>query len=94
MPADFAQLKLAPGFLLSLNVLDDPDFVGTYRIDQDGNLVLPIVGTLHVAGKTVSEARVQIREVLLQEKILRDPQVDLSIRRIRGARCNDYRRGP
>jgi len=79
VPAGFAQLKLAPGFLLSLHILDDPDFVGTYRIDQDGNLVLPIVGTLHVAGKTVSEARVQIREVLLQEKILRDPQVDLSI---------------
>jgi len=79
VPADFAQLRLAPGFLLSLNVLDDSDFVGTFRIDEQGNIALPVLGTLHVAGETVSEARIQIGKVLLDNKILKDPQVDLSI---------------
>jgi polysaccharide export outer membrane protein len=79
VPADFAQLKLAPGFLLSLNVLDDPDFAGTFRIDEQGDIALPILGTLHLAGKTVSEARVQIRGELLKNKILNDPQLNLSI---------------
>jgi polysaccharide export outer membrane protein len=79
VPADFALLKLAPGFLLSLNVLDDSDFAGTFRIDEQGNIALPVLGTLHVTGKTVSEARTQIRQELLENKILQDPQVDLSI---------------
>jgi polysaccharide export outer membrane protein len=79
VPADFAKLKLAPGFLLSLNVLDDPDFVGAFRIDEQGDIAPPVLGILHVAGETVSEARSQIRQVLLEKKILQDPQVDLSI---------------
>jgi polysaccharide export outer membrane protein len=79
VPADFAQLKLAPGFLLSLNVLDDSDFTGTFRVDQEGDVALPILGTLHVGGESVPEARAQIRGVLLEEKILKDPQVDLSV---------------
>lgn len=79
VPADFAQLKLAPGFLLSLNVLDDPDFVGAFRIDEQGDIAVPVLGTLHVAGETVSEARVNIQKMLLENKILKDPQVDLSI---------------
>ena len=38
VPQDFAQLKLAPGFLVGLNVLDDSDFAGTFRIDEQGAL--------------------------------------------------------
>lgn len=79
VPEDFAKLTLAPGFLLSLNVLDDPDLVGTFRIDQHGDLSLPILGTMHVAGETVSEARVQIQNVLLKNQILNDPQVNLTV---------------
>jgi polysaccharide biosynthesis/export protein len=79
VPEDFAKLKLAPGFLLSLNVLDDPDLVGTFRIDQHGDLSLPILGTMHVAGETVSDARVQIQNVLLKNQILKDPQVNLTV---------------
>jgi polysaccharide export outer membrane protein len=79
VPEDFAQLRLAPGFLVGLNVLDDSDFQGSYRVDQDGNLVLPILGTMHVAGETASEARTQIRKSLIDGRILNDPQVDLSI---------------
>lgn len=79
VPEDFAKLTLAPGFLLSLNVLDDPDLVGTFRIDQHGDLSLPILGTMHVAGETVSEARVQIGNALLKNQILNDPQVNLTV---------------
>src|SRR3984957_3042404 len=33
VPEDFAKLPLAPGFLVSLTVLDDPDLVGAFRVD-------------------------------------------------------------
>jgi polysaccharide export outer membrane protein len=79
VPADFTKLRLAPGFLLSLNVLDDSDFVGTFRVDEQGDIFLPVLGTLHVADETVTEARGQIRRKLLDDRILKNPQVDLSI---------------
>ncbi len=79
VPEDFAQLKLAPGFLIGLNVLDDSDFQGSFRVDQDGNIALPILGSVHVAGETASEARDQIKMRLLSGQILKDPQVDLSV---------------
>lgn len=79
VPPDFSKLKLAPGFLLSLNVLDDPDYAGAYRIDESGYISVPVLGTVHVADETVSEARAQIQKMLLEDKILKDPQVDLSI---------------
>ena len=79
VPEDFAKLKLAPGFLVSLNVLDDADLVGAFRVDQNGDIAPPVLGTMHVAGKTVSEARVQIRNKLLDDQILKDPQVNLTV---------------
>jgi polysaccharide export outer membrane protein len=79
VPADFAKLRLAPGFQMGLNVLDDPDFTGSFRIDEQGNIALPIVGTIHIAGETTSEARIQIRNILLEKKILKDPQVELAV---------------
>ncbi len=79
VPEDFAQLKLAPGFLLSVNVLDDTDFQGTFRIDQDGDITLPVLGNLHVAGETAAEVRIQLRKRLLDDLILTDPLVEVSI---------------
>ena len=79
VPEDVVKLRLAPGFLLNLNVLDDADFAGTYRVDQQGEIAVPVLGALHVAGETVSEARAQIRQTLLSSQILRDPQVTLTV---------------
>jgi len=79
VPEDLAKLRLAPGFMVSLNVLDDPDFTGSFRIDQQGDIAVPVLGTVHVAGETVPEARVQIQKRLLEGQILRDPQVNLII---------------
>ncbi len=79
VPEDFAQLKLAPGFLIGLNVLDDPDFNGEFRVDQGGAIQLPILGSVHVAGNTASEASNEIKMRLLKGQILKDPQVDLNV---------------
>ena len=79
VPEDFVRMKLAPGFMLGLNVLDDPDFSNNFRIDEQGNIAVPILGTMHIAGETVSEARAQIRKKLLEGSILKDPQVELTV---------------
>jgi polysaccharide export outer membrane protein len=77
--SDITKLKLAPGFLVGLNVLDDTDFAGSFRIDEQGDIELPILGSIHVADETVSEARVQIQKKLQDEAILKNPQVILTL---------------
>jgi polysaccharide biosynthesis/export protein len=79
VPPDFASLKLAPGFLINLSVLDDPDFEGNFRVDQDGDVALPVLGVMRVAGETASDARQQIAKRLADDQILKDPQVNLTI---------------
>jgi len=79
VPPDFASLKLAPGFLVNLSVLDDPDFDGDFRVDQAGDLALPVLGTIHVSGETASEARTQIQSRLQSDQILKSPQVNLTV---------------
>lgn len=78
-PEDLARLPLAPGFLISINVLDEPDVAGNFRVDQEGNLDVPIIGTIHVAGLTMPETSRLLREKLLDGKILKDPQVTVNI---------------
>ncbi len=77
--ADLAKLNLSPGFLVSLTVLDEPDLDGSFRVDQKGNLGLPVLGSVHVSGLTMTEASVLIRQKLLDDKILKDPQVTLNL---------------
>lgn len=79
LPDNFGELKLAPGFLITLEVLDDADLSGDFRIDQDGDLMLPGLGNVHVGGKTVSEAASQIQQLLLTRHIMLKPQVNLDV---------------
>lgn len=79
LPDNFGELKLAPGFLITLSVLDDTDLSGNFRIDQDGDLALPILGTVHVGGETASEARTQLQKLLTARQLMREPQVNLDV---------------
>ena len=79
LPTDIASLRLSPGFTVRLNVLDDPDFAGTFRVDEHGTLSVPILGRVQVEGETASEAEAQLRKLLLAGGFLKDPQIELTI---------------
>jgi polysaccharide export outer membrane protein len=79
VPTDFEKLIIAPGFLLGLEVEEDSDFDGSFRVDEEGNIDVPHCGTVHVAGATINQARLRVRQKLLDEQQLKDPQVLLSV---------------
>jgi polysaccharide export outer membrane protein len=79
LPSAFARLRLAPGFLVNLDVLEDSDFDGQFRVSEEGNLALPEIGNVPVGGLTVAEARNLIVEKLVQNQLLKRPQVNLNI---------------
>ncbi|WP_158941326.1 polysaccharide biosynthesis/export family protein [Granulicella sp. S190] len=84
IPEDFSNLKLSPGFLLGMEVYDAPELSSDVRIDTLGNINVPMVGAVHVADKTLTEATVLIEQSLKDGKILNNPQVNLNITQYAG----------
>jgi polysaccharide biosynthesis/export protein len=79
VPEDFSKLKIQPGFLLDEEVFDEPDMSGQFRVDPNGNVILPLVGAVHVAGDTLFEAQNKIQQSLKTSGMLKNPQVTLDI---------------
>ena len=48
-----------------------------YRVDVDGNIEFPILGTLHVGGLKVSEARDMIRNLIEEGNYIKNPLVSI-----------------
>jgi polysaccharide export outer membrane protein len=67
-----------PDDLVEIGVYQQPDLETKARLDQDGRITMPLLGTLTIGGKTVDQARGMIRE-LLDKDYLVNPQVSLTI---------------
>lgn len=79
IPDDFAQARLAPGYLLTMTVYDMPEISGDLRVDNDGDVTVPMAGNLHVGGMTLPEARAAIEQSLVSAQILKNPKINLDI---------------
>jgi polysaccharide export outer membrane protein len=74
------RLALAPDDVLQVNVFGYPELSSPeigQRIDYEGNLSLPLVGPVHVAGMTVEEARHALTEAV--SRAVPDPAVSLGV---------------
>jgi polysaccharide biosynthesis/export protein len=69
---------ISPGDLLAVAVFDTPEISGTMRVSNEGNLTLPLIGSIHIVGLTASNAAGLIREKLISGRFLKDPQVSVS----------------
>lgn len=63
-----------PGEKLTINVLSSEPLSGQFMVDGDGNLLLPLAGSVHAAGETTTTVSARIREALAG-RYVRDPQV-------------------
>src|SRR5215467_5339664 len=68
-------LQISPGDLLDLNVFDTPELSGRLRVDEHGNISLPLAGVLSVSGMTAEQAGLAIEAQLRQTDVLKDPHV-------------------
>lgn len=84
VPEDFASLKIGPGFLLSMEVFDTPEYSLELRVDASGNVSLPLAGDVHVADLTLVQASNKIASSLRDAKILNNPRVNLNVEEYAG----------
>jgi polysaccharide export outer membrane protein len=73
------------GDVLQITVFQVQDFNREAQVDAAGNVVLPLVGAVPVAGKTVREVESDIAR-RLKAKYLQDPQVLVSVKDAVGLR--------
>ena len=79
VPAGFEKLTLAPGYLLDMEIYNTPEMSSQLRIDAKGSVTIPLIGAVHLEGETVPEAQSTIAKLLVDQQILKDPQVTLNI---------------
>lgn len=83
---DWAGFALGPNDVVRVGVYGHPELStdGT-RVDGEGNLSLPLVGGVHVAGLVTSAARSAVADAYA--KYLAHPRIDLSIVEAGSRRC-------
>jgi polysaccharide export outer membrane protein len=70
-------LLLGPGDELEVTVYGAPDLSGHTRINENGNISMPLIGYVRLAGLSTSEAETAIEAQLRQNNIINDPQVSI-----------------
>jgi polysaccharide biosynthesis/export protein len=79
-PTDSFALVIGPGDELEISVYGASDLSQHTRVSADGNISIPLVGYIQVAGLTSSEAEGAIEGQLRQNKILNNPQVSVFVK--------------
>jgi polysaccharide export outer membrane protein len=70
---------IGAGDLVEMSVFDTPELSGKLRVSNTGDVILPLVGSLHLQGLTAGEAQTLIRQKFIAGGFLKDPQVTVFI---------------
>lgn len=73
-PTDY---RIAPRDLIKFEVFEEPDTVIVQRVSASGELPLPMIGIVNVAGLTLREAEVKLRTMYVDGGFFVNPQVIL-----------------
>jgi len=73
-------LVLGPGDEVEIAVYGAPDLSEHTRVSAEGNISMPLIGYVRVAGLTSSEAEGAIEAQLRQGNIVNDPQVSVYVK--------------
>jgi polysaccharide export outer membrane protein len=84
IPKDISQLLVQPGDLLNVSVYEAPEFTGSYRVDPNGDLTLPLCGKVQLRGQTLQEAARHVEAALKDGQILTQPQVNIDVAQYAG----------
>jgi polysaccharide biosynthesis/export protein len=78
-PQPDATLELGAGDLLDIRVFDTPELSEKLRVDENGDITLPIGGSIAIKGLTAEQVRVAIEQRLRERNILRAPHVEVFV---------------
>ena len=78
--ASIPRLLIGPGDDLDITVYGAPDLSGHMRVSASGNISLPLIGYVRIAGLTSSEAEGAIEAQLREKSVVNEPQVSVFVK--------------
>jgi polysaccharide export outer membrane protein len=75
---------LAPRDQVSVQVYGQDDLTRTVRLDQDGKIVLPLIGPISIGGMTTQAAEERIEGELTKGGYLKHPKVTVAVTEFQG----------
>lgn len=72
-------ITIGTGDLLNIVVFDTPELTTSVRVTQDGEINLPVLGLMKLAGLSTSEASIKIEEELRNRRLILDPHVTIFV---------------
>ena len=79
----FSDYRLGAEDLISVYVMDAPEFSRVLRVDGNGTIRLPLVRTpIPAVGKTSGELEQEVASTLVKEGLLREPAVAVTVREV------------
>jgi len=82
LPIQSADVRIGPLDLIDISVFGAPDLNGSYQVDFEGRLKLPLIGTLQGAGLTTSQLAADL-ERRLNESYLQSADVTVRMKESR-----------
>src|SRR6202030_1786036 len=76
---DASLLRLGPGDLIELNVYNVPELATKARVGTTGDVSLPLIDYVHLAGLTVEEAQTLLEKRLTDGGFVRNPHVTIFV---------------
>jgi polysaccharide export outer membrane protein len=70
---------IGPDDIIAVNIFQVPDLSSTVQVDSEGNVILPLLGSVPAAGQTVGQLSQQIAAAY-GAKYLRSPKVIVSVK--------------
>ncbi len=78
--ASSTPLVIGPGDDLDITVYGAPDLSGHMRVSANGNISIPLIGYVRIAGLSNSEAEAAIEAQLREKSVVNDPQVSVYVK--------------
>jgi polysaccharide biosynthesis/export protein len=79
-----AQYRLAAGDVIRISVYQSADLTLETRLTEGGSISYPLLGSVALAGLTVSEAEKRIADGLRTGNFVKQPQVSVAVQQVRG----------
>ena len=71
--------RIKPGDTVSIQIFNENNMGIQQRLDVDGSIVVPILGRVYLSKLTIREAEAHLEQQYIEQEILIEPQVSLSI---------------
>jgi polysaccharide export outer membrane protein len=72
-------LTIGSGDLIEISLYDSPDLSGRYRVDEKGDIAIPLLGPMHVEGETAEEAGRTIEQRYVAADILKPSKAHATV---------------